>query len=149
MNPIQQFRHCHPIRVRTYQVDRQNVVHNIWYFYYFEEARVEFIRTLGLAVDADTFVGHTRFYVAHNACDYLSPALFDRELDILTRISRVGTSSITFEHLAVERDTGRALARGSHVLVHVSTETDRPERIPEAMRELIRAHEGGEVFAEA
>ena len=70
------FKHFFSTRVRSYQVDRQNVVHQLWYFYYFEEARVEYIRAVGLPMDRGTFVTHDKFFVAKNTCEYLAPAFF-------------------------------------------------------------------------
>ena len=136
------FRHRYPVRVRSYQVDRLNAVHNLWYFYYFEEARVEFVREIGMPIGEETFVTKDRFYVAHNSCDYLAPALFDEELEILTRISRVGNSSVTFEQYALRSADGVPVARAAHVLVHVSTEDDRPMPLPDGIRSLLAAHEG-------
>ncbi len=135
------FRHEHPIRVRTFHVDRQNVVHNIWYFFFLEEARVEYLRALGFPLDSDSFVNHSRFYVARNSCDYISAAVFDEELLIRTRISAIGVSSVTFEHIIETVDSGRRIAEASHVLVHVDVGTDRPSPVPEEMRERVRAFE--------
>lgn len=134
------FRHSHPLRVRSYHVDRQNVVHNLWYFYYFEEARVEYVRAIGMAIDEGTFVTHDKFFVVRNTCDYAAPALFDELLDIRTRVSAVGNSSITFEHVALKAD-GSVAARGTHVLVHVDEQTNTPSPVPEHLRALIESYE--------
>ncbi|MCB2204218.1 acyl-CoA thioesterase [bacterium] len=144
---IAKFRHSMTKRVLSYHVDRQNVVHNIWYFYYFEEARVEYIRALGLPMDEGTFVTHNKFFVVRNSCDYYAPALFDEQVQLLTRITTVGNSSIGFEHLAVKAD-GTPVARGEHVFVHVDENTNTPTRVPESLRELIRAFEGDNVVFE-
>jgi acyl-CoA thioester hydrolase len=138
------FRHRHAQRVRFHHVDRMNVVHNLAYFYFFEEARVEYIRALGLPVDERTFVTHDRFFIVRNACDYFAPAVFDEELTVLTRIMQVRNSSIAFEHLAMKAD-GTPAARAEHVFVHVDDATDRPARVPDRLRDLIRAFEGDNV----
>jgi acyl-CoA thioester hydrolase len=142
------FKHTFPVRVRTFQVDRQNVVHNVWYFYYFEAARVEFMRDLGFSVDEDTFIEHTKFYIARNTCDYYAPGRFDKEILIHSRISRVGDSSVTFEHIALQQPENLLLAKGTHIMVHVNAQTDKPERLPDSIRQLIRKHEGGSVFSD-
>jgi len=140
-NSTDQFHHRIAQRVLSYHVDRQNVVHNLWYFYYFEEARVEYVRAIGMPMDSQTFITHHKFFVVRNTCDYFAPAYFDEELQILTRITFVRNSSIGFEHLAVKAD-GTTAARGEHVFVHVDEKTDRPSRVPEELRRMIRAHEG-------
>ena len=144
-DPKQIFRHSYPIRVRSFHVDRQNVVHNLQYLYFFEEARVEYIREVGLAMDEGTFLTHDKFFVVKNSCEYAEPAFFDEELDIYTRVSFVGDSSIGFEHLAV-RKTGGVSARGSHVFVHVDAESNTPSRVPDGLRDLIRSYEGERVL---
>lgn len=121
-----------------------NIVHNISYFYFFEEARVEYLRELGLPMDAEIFVTHDRFFIVRNVCDYYAPALFDEQLTVLTRIMSVGASSVAFEHLALKED-GTVAARAEHVFVHVDTESERPARVPDALRERIRAFEGDTV----
>ncbi|MFA6232913.1 MAG: thioesterase family protein [Bacteroidota bacterium] len=138
------FRHRHPIRVRFHHVDRMHVVHSLRYFFFFEEARLEYIRNLGLPVDQGIFVTHDRFFIVRNSCDYFAPAYFDEELTILTRIAFVRNSSIVFEHVALKSD-GTLVARAEHVFVHVDLETDRPARVPEHLREMILAHEGENV----
>ena len=139
------FKHVFPTRVRSFQVDRQNVVHNLWYFYYFEEARVEYIRDVGLVMDRDTFVTHDKFFVVKNTCEYIAPAFFDEEVDILTRIEYVRSSSIGFEHAAVRKTDGVLLAFGTHILVSVDEHEDVPIRVTEDLREKIRSWEGKNV----
>lgn len=139
------FRHAHPTRVRMFQVDRQNVVHAIWYFFYFEEGRVEYLRDIGLSIDEHVFVTHTKYFIVENTCTHLAPATFDDELSILTRIASVGNTSIRFEHLAMRKRTGEPLAFSTHTIVHVNPETNRPERVPDPLREMIRAYEGKNV----
>jgi acyl-CoA thioester hydrolase len=138
------FGHRHSVRVRFHHVDRMHVVHSLRYFYYFEEARLEYIRLLGIPVDQGIFVEHDRFFIVRNSCDYFAPAFFDEELTILTRIAFVRNSSIGFEHLAL-KDDGTLVTRAEHVFVHVDLQTDRPSRVPDSMRDLILAREGENV----
>lgn len=140
----EKFRHKYPVRIRFHHVDRMNVVHNLWYFYFFEEARVEFLRALGMTVDEGTFVAHDRFFIVRNACDYFAPVFFDDEIQVLTRIVFVRNSSIGFEHAAVKADSTLA-ALAEHVFVHVDLESNRPTRVPDRVRDLIRKYEGENV----
>src|ERR1700754_4102733 len=52
---LSKFKHSITSRVRTYDVDRQNIVHNAVYLYWLEVGRVEYFRALGLPIDAQTF----------------------------------------------------------------------------------------------
>jgi acyl-CoA thioester hydrolase len=139
------YRHQYPFRVRTFHVDRQNVVHNIWYFFFLEEARVEYMRALGFPIDEQTFVSHTKFFVAHNSCNYRGPAFYNDELLIGSRVASVGTTSITFDHTIVKAATGEVVATASHVLVYVDADTNLPTPVPDDIRARIAAYEAGEV----
>lgn len=136
------FTHEYPMRVRTFHVDRQNVVHNIWYFYYLEEARVEYLRAVGLPIDDQTFISHHRFYVVRNTCDYHSAALFDEEVIVKTRTAFVKNSSAGLEHIIVSKRDGRRIVTATHVLVYIDTDTNRPDTIPDSLRAKIRGYEG-------
>ena len=141
---ISKFRHRYPFRVRTFHVDRQNVVHNVWYLYFFEEARVEYVREVGLPIDEQTFITHDKFFVVKNSCEYFAPVFYDEDLTLMTRIAYVKNSSIGFEHLAVRQD-GSIAARAEHVLVSVDENTNLPRRVPDELRELIAGYESANV----
>jgi len=146
---LSKFRHAHATRVRSFHVDFQNIVHNVWYFFIFEEARVEFIRELGLAMNPEKFVTDPLFYIVRNSCDYFAPALFDDPLRVHTRVEFVRNSSAGFEQVMMNERSGELVACASQVIVHVDKATGRPGRIPDDVREKIRAHEGdGVLFGE-
>ncbi len=140
---LSRYRHDYPIRVRTFHVDRQNIVHNIWYFYFLEEARVEYFRDLGMPIDDQTFISHHKFFVVRNTCDYHMAAVFDDELIVKTRTAQVKNSSMELEHAIVSKHTGNILVTATHILVYVDTVTNRPERIPEDLREKVKRWEAG------
>ncbi|MCX7936471.1 MAG: acyl-CoA thioesterase, partial [Chlorobi bacterium] len=124
------YRHVVRTRVRTYDVDRQGIVHNAVYFYWLEAARVEYFRAIGLPIDRETFVTKHRFVVAHQEIDYFAAAQFDDEYEVLTRISHIRRSSLTFEQLVVLVE-GQLLVKAKAVLVHLNPATHVPERIPD------------------
>ncbi|MCX8050544.1 MAG: acyl-CoA thioesterase [Chlorobi bacterium] len=138
------YRHAVRTRVRTYDVDRQGIVHNAVYFYWLEAARVEYFRAIGLPIDRDTFVTKHRFVVAHQEIDYFAAAQFDDEYEVLTRIPLVRRSSLVFDQLVVLVE-GQLLVKASAVLVHLNPATNLPERIPDAYRSLIAEFEGEHV----
>jgi len=138
------YKHIVRTRVRTYDVDRQGIVHNAVYFYWLEAARVEYFRSIGLPIDRDTFVTKHRFVVAHQEIDYFAAAQFDDEYEVLTRIPSVRRSSLVFEQLVVLVE-GPLLVKASAVLVHLNPATNVPERIPDSYRSLIRDYEGENV----
>lgn len=142
--PQEKFRHRHPVRVRYEHVDRQDVVHYRRYLQYFEEARLEYLRTMGMSIDQESFVTRDKFFVVRNTCDYFMPAIFDEELTVLTRISFVKNSSIGFEQWCLKAD-GSPAAKAEHFFVHVNEKTDTPDRVPDHLRAMIRRYEGDTV----
>lgn len=144
------YRHALNSRVRTYDVDRQGIVHNAVYFYWLEAARVEYFRAIGLPIDRDTFVTKHCFVVAHQEIDYFTPATFDDEYTVFTRISSIRSSSLVFEQLIV-LSTEQLAAKARAVLVHLNPATKTPERIQDSYRALVREFEGEylEIFDES
>ena len=140
------FRHRYPTRVRSYHVDRQNIVHHLWYLYYLEEARLEYVREIGFPLGDQSFITEFRFYIAHNSIDYYASARFDEELTVLSRIALVKHSSLRFEHATLHATTGELYTTGSHVLVHVDASSNQTERIPDSIRDMIRNYEGSNVL---
>ncbi len=143
------FRHRIRGRVRTFEVDRQNIVHNAVYLQWLETGRVEYWRALGLPIDQQTFVTRYRFVVAHLDIDYLWAARFDEEYEVLTRTVFVKNSSFGMEQIVQLLD-GTLLVVANLVLVNLNAATWKPQRISDALRKLIREFEGERVrFIEA
>jgi len=72
-----------------------------------EVARIEFVRdTFEIVMDQGTFVTHDKFYFVRNAIDYFTPARFDEELLIQTRVAKIGNTSVTFEQIMNAKSDG-------------------------------------------
>src|SRR5436190_22940086 len=90
-------------RVGFSDTDAQGVVYYGRYNPYFDLARVEYLRSLGLlhrSEDGD-------FVMRANDVEYFAPARFDDELEIYVRASRLGRTSVTFEFAASGLAAGR------------------------------------------
>ncbi len=128
------------IQVRSYEVDFQNVVNNAVYFNYFELARIDYRKKMGYSLNPNgTFSDGLLFFVAHNECDYFSPAYLDNELIIYTRIDYIKNSSLNFEHLIFNKTTNQFIAKGSGVIVNVDPITLNPTPIPDKMIKEIKS----------
>lgn len=141
------FNHRLHSRVRSYDVDRQGIVHNAVYMYWLEAARIEYFRDLGIPIDRQSFVSKHRFVVARTEIEYMNAALFDDLYTVYTRASFVKNSSFGFEHV-IRHVNGTILAKAHSVLVHLNPASNRPERIPDSYRSLIREFEGDQVIVE-
>ena len=141
---LTKFKHSITSRVRTYDVDRQNIVHNAVYLYWLEVGRVEYFRALGLPIDVQTFITKHHFVVAHVEIDYLGAARFDEEYEVLTRTTFMKNSSFGMEQV-IRLTSGEVLLLASAVIVHLNPARQISERIPDSYRKLVREFEGDDV----
>ncbi|MCS6966052.1 MAG: acyl-CoA thioesterase, partial [Candidatus Kapabacteria bacterium] len=144
----QDFPHRIVGRVRSHEVDRQGIVNNAVYLYWLEDARIEYFRALGLAIDRQTFITKHRFVVARIEIDYRMAAQFDDEYEVLSRVAYVGQTSLGFEQVVRRLPDCTLLAHARTVMVHLNPATHRPERIQDSYRTLIRQYEGERVRME-
>ena len=138
------FNHRLHSRVRSYDVDRQGIVHNAVYLYWLEAARIEYFRDLGIPIDRQAFVTKHRFVVVKTDIDYLLAAQFDDPYTVFTRVPFVKNSSFGFEHV-IQHENGKIIAKAKAILVYLNPATHQPERIPDSYRTLIKKFEGDAV----
>ena len=129
-------------RVGFSDTDAQGIVYYGRYLPYFDLARVEYHRHLGME-----YTGPREREFVMRACtiDYLAPARFDDLVEVFIRVARIGRTSVTYECAAyrVEDDVLMVTAKQTLVLVELSTHTATP--VPEWFRETIRAFEGDDL----
>jgi acyl-CoA thioester hydrolase len=117
-------------RVAFSDTDAQGVVYYGRYNPYFDLARGEYLRSLGLL--------HRKlggeFVMRANDVEYFAPARFDDELDIHVRVARIGQTSMTFEFAAFNVPDGTLLVTAHQTLVYIDHEGRRPIRIPDEYR---------------
>src|SRR3954468_10069010 len=90
-------------RVRYPECDPMNVVHHSRFFQYFEMGRVELLRASGISY-AQLEMEGILFVVAKVECRYKSPARYDDELTLTTRIVKQTHVRIDHEYV-LKRDT--------------------------------------------
>ena len=124
------FKYSALTRVWFSDTDAQGVVYYGRYNPFFDLARTEYLRSLGLL---HREVGG-EFVMRANDVEYFAPARFDDELEIHLRVSRIGRTSMTFEFAAFKVTDGTLLATAHQTLVFIDRETRRPTPIPDAFR---------------
>ena len=85
-------------RVGFSDTDAQGVVYYGRYMPYFDLARTEYHRHLGLLIGSATASSSMRAFDV----EYLAPARFDDLLEVFVRVARIGTTSVTYEHAAYQ-----------------------------------------------
>ncbi len=139
----QQFNFKTSLRVRTYEVDWQGIVHNTVYLLYCEVGRSEYLKQIGANLDLNKVNTSNRVVLSRNEIDYKSPARFDMEIDVYTRIAEIGNSSFIFEGMLRDAATDILIATNRAFHVWLSPTTGTPMEIPEEFRILVRKQEKG------
>jgi acyl-CoA thioester hydrolase len=113
----------HRIRVRFNECDGQGVVFYANYLMYFDVAITELWRAASGEGYAGMIATGTDAMVAEANIRYRAPARFDDELDLVARVTRIGTTS-TMTNLTAERvSDGAVLAEADlrHVFIDLNT----------------------------
>jgi acyl-CoA thioester hydrolase len=66
--------------------------------------------------------------------EFFVPIIYGDEIDVEVSVSRVGTSSVTFEYAARRASDGTLYARSTQVQVAMNLDTRRPVAVPEDLR---------------
>jgi acyl-CoA thioester hydrolase len=127
-------------RVGFSDTDAQGIVYYGRYLPYFDLARVEYLRELGL-LRPEALAG-LEFVMRACTIEYLAPAVFDDEIDVYIRLARFGRTSATFECAAYRVPDDVLMVTATQTLVLVDLQERRAVPIPEEYRERVRAFEG-------
>ncbi len=137
----QKYKFYHPLRVRYAETDGQQRVFFGNYLTYFDVAMIEYMRTIGYVYADMVAAGVDMFYV-EASCSYKAPARFDDLLHVHTRIGHIGNTSFGFEFAIYKQPDDELIVTGKIVAVMVDVRTEKPTRVPDAMREAVARFEG-------
>lgn len=114
------------LRVRYGETDQMGVCYYAEYFEWFEVARTEFLRNLGLPYTE--FEKKGIFLPVKAAyCEYKSPVKYDDLVNIKIELLEKGNSSVSFKYEITCQDRLVALGKTTHVFVDKNF---KPNRIP-------------------
>jgi len=136
------FKYSARTRVGFSDTDAQGIVYYGRYNPYFDLARVEYHRMLGV-LHQDERDGD--FVMRANDVEYFAPARFDDELEIYVRVSRLGRTSITFEFAAHKIPDDTLMVTAHQTLVYVDLASRAAHPVPQRYRDTIEAFEGDDV----
>jgi acyl-CoA thioester hydrolase len=118
------------IRVRYAETDRMGLLHHANYLVYFEQGRIELLRSQGFAYkdleDQGFLLVLTRLEVK-----YRWPARYDDVVVLRTTV--VKTTAVRIEHRYEMFCEGRLLAEGNSTLACIDR-TGRPQALPEILQ---------------
>jgi len=130
--------------VKFHEVDLMGVVNNAVYFSYFEDARMEYLQLLKDNYKLDGVLEQDSFFImAHNEIDYLLPAEYKDELTVYTKIDWIKNTSICFKHIIFNEKSGKTIAVGAGVMVHIKLSTKEKQNLPQSFVTAIQDFEEG------
>ena len=138
---IKNYKHRTSVTVRFHEVDMLGVCNNAVYLNYFEYARLQYIKDLGLLPEAGIFTDGDVYFMVRNEINYKSHGFYDEKLVIYSRISFIKNSSYGFEHIIIKDRTGELVADGAGVFVHVDAKTKEPITIKQKMIDVVKNYE--------
>ena len=123
------------VRVYYEDTDAGGIVFYANYLKFFERARTEWLRALGVNQQILAQTHGVIFVVKSTAVDYHAPAKLDDELKLTVVVRRVGKASIQFTQEAWRIDSNggepQLLATGDIKVGCVDAKTVRPSAIPD------------------
>jgi acyl-CoA thioester hydrolase len=132
------FRFSYRTRVGFDETDAQGIVYYGRYMPYFDRARVEYLRELGVLTREPA---DPEFVMRAQHVEYHAPARFDDQLDVYVRVRRIGTTSIGWEFEAYNASTDERLVAATQTSVAVDLDGRRPVPVEWRVREAIAAFE--------
>ena len=123
------------IRVRYAETDQMQYVYYGNYAMYYEVARVESLRQLGLTYKELEAMGII-MPVLENHSWFTAPALYDELLRVVVTIPEKPTVRIRF-HCEIFNEQNKLIHRGETLLAFVNQKTGRPCRPPEAFEKVL------------
>ena len=128
-----------PLQIRVYyeDTDAGGIVYYANYLKYFERARTEWLRSLGVDQSLLAETEGRLFVVKNVEIQYRRPAKLDDELTILTEVSRMKRASIQFEQRAECR--GDVLCEATVIVCCVDAQSFRPVEIGPTVTTLLKS----------
>ena len=116
------------VRVYYEDTDAGTIVYYANYLRYFERARTEWLRSLGVSQDALLKQHGLLFVVRRASMDFVAPARLDDVLQISVRIGKLARSYVQLVQHATCGD--RRLCRGEVTVACISRNEFKPVPIP-------------------
>ena len=131
---------CWPIRVYWEDTDAGGIVFYANYLKFFERARTEWLRSLGVHQRELREAQGGMFVVGGATLDYHGPARLDDEIEVTARVETLGRASLVLAQQAWRIEAGaraRLLCSGRIRVGWVNAAELKPARIPASLLQVI------------
>ncbi len=133
-----------PLRIYWEDTDAGGIVFYANYLKFFERARTEWLRSLGIEQRSLREAGGGMFVVSETAVKYHRPARLDDELLVTATLQEIGRASLTIAQQALSKSergpdgTAALLCEGAIRIGWVEAATLKPARIPSTILEVLK-----------
>ncbi len=124
-------------RVIYRDTDAEGVVYYANYLAWLEAGRTELIRTLGFSLTELKKKHNLVFAVKDIFCEYFSPAVYDDEIIVETRIGELKPVRVIFEQKILRKSDSKVLAGAKVTAIPIDIKSFKPIRIPENLKNKI------------
>lgn len=128
------FSHFTPFRVRYYEADAQGILFNANYLAYFDTCIVEYLRDLPFDWAAEKAKHNTGFHTVRALVEYAAPVRYDEQIEIGTRIEKLGRSSMVFKFAMFGKGESNVRSTGEAVWVNADQTAHKAAPLPEVLR---------------
>lgn len=133
----QEFIFFHPTTIRFSETDMVGHMNNVSPFIYFEEARINFLKEVGLFANIHDIVGVP--VVADLQCDFHKQLYFDQTIHTYVKAVHVGNTSFDLHYMVLNEEKEVVLT-GRGRIVHVDKNTGKPLALPQDMLEKLNTY---------
>lgn len=119
-----EFNFYRTIQVRFSETDMFGHLNNSAAFVYLEEARIEYLKYIGLMKKYLEPETDFMCVAADMQCDYLKQIFFDEKISIYVKAQSIGNSSVDLHYLA-KNEKGEVCLTGRGALVQISKATGK------------------------
>jgi acyl-CoA thioester hydrolase len=127
-----------PVRVYWEDTDAGGIVFYANYLKFFERARTEWLRALGISQSSLRESTGGIFVVGETAVKYHAPSRLDDELIVTARLQEAGRASLIIAQQALHKGSGKLLCEGTIRIGWVDAQSMRPARIPPIILEALK-----------
>ena len=128
-------------RIRYSEVDAQKIVYNSHYLTFLDVSIFEFFDAIGFNQEEYIKETNNEFHTVKAVVEYKAPATLGDTIEVLTRIKKIGNSSITFQQEIYLHESDKLLATGEIVWVNTNQKEMVPTTVPDYLRQLLKDYQ--------
>tara|TARA_B100001063_G_scaffold70216_1_gene64262 strand:+ start:126 stop:554 length:429 start_codon:yes stop_codon:yes gene_type:complete len=128
-------------RIRYSEVDAQKIVYNSHYLTFLDVSIFEFFDAIGFNQEEYIKETNNEFHTVRAVVEYKAPATLGDTIEVLTRIKKIGNSSITFQQEIYLHESDKLLATGEIIWVNTNQEEMVPTTVPDYLKQLLKDYQ--------